>query len=137
MRIRDGRTSDAEQCLKLRAQDSELFWDAQDFRNSARADDVVFLVAEEGNELLGYIVGYITPTKRSEALIHETRVHTSRREKGIGTKLVNAFCEKSFEKGANVVIAETEPDGLSFYCDTCGFKEVNKYVEVSRKKTQK
>jgi ribosomal protein S18 acetylase RimI-like enzyme len=136
MRIRDGRAGDAEECLKLQTLDNEAFWEASDFWNSAHHDDVIFLVAEEGNELLGYILGYITPTRRSEALIHETRVHRRMRRKGIGTKLVNAFCEKSFEKEAKVVLAETGPEGISFYCDACGFKEVNKWIEVARRKGQ-
>lgn len=132
MRVRDGRPNDAEECLKLQTLDNEKLWEALDFRNSAHHDDVIFLVAEEDSELLGYILGYITPTKRSEALIHETRVHRRMRRKGIGTKLVNAFCEKSFEKGAKVILAETAPEGITFYCGACGFKEIDSWIEVAR-----
>jgi len=102
--------------------------------SSAEHDDVIFLVAEEDSRIIGYILGFVMPTRRKEAMLVETRVHKEERGRGIGTKLVDAFCKEAFARGAKEVEAEVEPELLKFYRDACGFKEVHKWIEVGRKK---
>jgi GNAT superfamily N-acetyltransferase len=132
--IRKGKLDDAENCLKIFKKDKETYWEATDFKKSARNNDVVFLVAEENKRIVGYILGFIVPTKRIEALLHETRVEKTKRKQGIGTKLVSAFCEEAFKRGIKVIYAEIEPQLLSFYVDACTFEESHKWIEVVKKK---
>jgi len=134
MLIRRGKKEDSEECMGLYKLDNEKYWEISDFRSSAEHADVIFLVAEEDNRIVGYILGFIMPTRRKEAMLVETRVHRKERGRGIGTKLVDAFCREAFARGAKEVEAEVEPQHLKFYRDACGFKEVHKWIEVSRKK---
>ena len=134
MLVRKARTDDAKRCLEIFRSDNGKYWEVSDFRNSVQHDDVIFLVAEENDAVIGYILGFILPTKRSEALIHETRVHREQRRKGIGTTLVNASCEEAFSKGAKVVLAEIAHEHLKFYGESRKFKETNKWIEVARRK---
>jgi len=134
MLIRKGTKEDSEECLKLFELDNEKYWEISDFRSSAKHADVIFLVAEEDGRIVGYILGFIIPTKRNEATIHETRVHKKERLREIGTKLVDAFCSEAFARGATEVEAEVAPKHLKFYRDACNFKELHKWIEVGRKK---
>ena len=134
MLIRKGTEEDSEECMKLYKLDNEKYWEISDFRSSAEHADVIFLVAEEDSRIVGYILGFVTPTKREEALLIETRVHKEERGRGTGTKLVDAFCKEAFARGAKAVDALIEPQHLKFYRDACNFKEVHKWIEVDRKK---
>jgi ribosomal protein S18 acetylase RimI-like enzyme len=134
MLIRKGTKEDSEECIRLFELDNKKYWEISDFRSSAEHADVIFLVAKEDNRIVGYILGFITPTRRKEAMIHETRVHRKERGRGIGTNLVDAFCREAFARGPKIVFAEVEPQLLEFYRDACGFKEVHKWIEVARKK---
>ena len=134
MLTRRGTREDSEACMKLFELDNEKYWEISDFRSSAEHADVIFLVAEEDNRIRGYILGFILPTRRKEAMLIETRVHKEERGRGIGTLLVDAFCREAFARGAKGVEAEIEPQHLKFYRDACGFKEGHKWIEVERKK---
>jgi len=134
MLIKKATKEDSEACMKLCKLDNEKYWEISDFRSSAEHADVIFLIAEEDNKIVGYILGFVTPTKREEALLIETRVHKEERGRGIGTKLVDAFCKEALARGAKAVDALIEPQHLKFYRDACNFKEVHKWIEVDRKK---
>jgi len=134
MFIRKAIREDSEECMRLFELDNEKYWEISDFRRSAEHADVIFLVAEEDRRIVGYILGFVLPTRRKEAMLIETRVHRKERGRGIGTKLVDAFCREAFARGAKEVEAEIEPQHLEFYRDACGFKEVHKWIEVGRKK---
>jgi ribosomal protein S18 acetylase RimI-like enzyme len=134
MLIRKGTEDDSEECMRLFELDNEKYWKISDFRSSAEHVDVIFLVAEEDGRTVGYILGFVMPTRREEAMIVETRVHKEERGRGIGTNLVDAFCREAFARGAKEVEAEIEPQHLRFYRDACGFKEVHRWIEVDRKK---
>jgi ribosomal protein S18 acetylase RimI-like enzyme len=135
--IRKGKLEDAENCFSIFKKDRETYWEATDFEKSARDDDVFFLVAEENNRVVGYILGFIVPTKRIEATIHETRVEKMKRKQGIGTRLVNAFCEEAFKKGVEVIYAEIEPELLNFYVDACKFEESHEWIEVTKREAKR
>jgi ribosomal protein S18 acetylase RimI-like enzyme len=134
MRIRKATFDDADACFALCQLDNERYWGVVDFEKSASDDNVVFLVVEEGSEVVGYILGFIVPTKRTEALLHETRVRKSERGRGIGTRLVGAFCDEAFKMGSETVLAEIAPEHLRFYRDACGFQEMHSWIEVAKKK---
>ncbi len=130
MIIRQAKKSDVKNCLLIRKQD-KTYWTQQDFEKSVVDKDVVFLTAEN-KKILGYIIGFINPTKRTEALICETRVDKKERGKRIGTKLVDAFCREAFKKGAKAIYAQIEQKHLAFYRDSCKFKITHRWTEVTR-----
>lgn len=132
--IRKSSKKDVPGCIRLSKLDNQSYWKSTDFKKSIINKDVTFLVAEENKKIVGYILGFIVPTKRTESLIHETKVDKNERGKGIGTKLVNAFCEENFKKKVKVVYAEIKPEVLKFYRDACKFKESDKWIEVARHK---
>jgi len=134
MLIRKGTREDSDECMRLFELDNEKYWEISDFRSSAEHADVIFLVAEEDSRIVGYILGFVMPTRRKEAMLVETRVHKKERGRGIGTKLVDAYCREAFAMGAKEVEAEVEPQHLKFYRDACGFKELHKWIEVGKNK---
>jgi ribosomal protein S18 acetylase RimI-like enzyme len=133
MLIRKATKEDSEECMRLYELDNGKYWEISDFRSSADQADVIFLVAEEDGRIIGYAIGFVMPTRRREAMFVETRVHKEDRGRGIGTKLVDAFCREAFERGVKEVEAEVEPQHLKFYRDACDFKELHKWIEVGRK----
>ena len=130
--IRDAEKSDAEECCRLAESDEVSYWRTLDFEMSAEDEGSIYLVAEEGGQVVGYVLGFILPTKRTEALIHETRVKIEERGKGIGKDLVDAFCDEAFRRGVEVVLAEIEPERLGFYREACGFTVRGRWVEVEK-----
>jgi len=135
MKIRRARKEDLEECLEMQKLDGGKYWNKDDFVKSIKDKLVIFLTAEEDKKILGYIIGFHSPTKRSDVMIHETRVNKKQRRKGIGTKLVNEFCKYAFKKGGKDIYAEIEPKLLKFYKNSCKFKITHKWIEV--KKTKK
>ena len=131
MNIRKAKPKDAKPCLNL---SKEKYWQKQDFIRSVKDKDVVFLVAEIDKQVVGYILGFIVPTNRREAMIHETRVHTKHRRKGIGKALVNALCKALFNKKVKHIYAEIEPKHMKFYKGACKFKNSGKWIEVVKSK---
>ena len=134
MKIRKARLDDAEMCFRIFLKDNEEYWTHEDFRSSAADESVVFLVAEEQDNIVGYILGFFVPTRKSEAGLHETRVDRDRRGAGIGSALVKAFVRFVFERGAEVVSADVEEGLLPFYRNACGFKQAGEWIEVSMKR---
>ncbi len=101
---------------------------------STKDKAVVYWVAEDKKKVIGYILGFVVPTKRTDALIHEVRVLKSYRGKNLGKKLVDACCKELFEKGVKNIYADIEPDLEKFYCKICKFKKYNNWVGVVKKK---
>lgn len=130
--IRNAGRSDAAECHILAESDDVSNWRQRDFEASAEDEEAIFLVAEEGRQVVGYVLGFILPTKKSEALVHETRVKAEERGKGIGKDLVDAFCEEAYRRGAEIVLADIEPEHLGFYRDGCGFVVKGGWIEVGR-----
>jgi len=135
MKIRKGKIKDASLCLEIAKKDKAKHWEKSDFINSAKDNHAVFLVAEDNRKIVGYIVGFIVPTKRTEAMIHETRVDRNERGKDIGTKLVDGLCKEFFKRGVKVIYAEIEPRLLKFYRDSCKFRISGKWLEVAKKRS--
>ncbi len=136
MIIRKARASDIEDCLNISRQrdEKEKYWLKEDFLRNVRDKYAAFIVAEEKGKVVGYCIGYIVPTKRTEAMVHETRVDIEARGKRVGTKLVNALCKVLFSKNVKGVYALIEPKVKSFYINSCKFKQKGKWLEASREK---
>lgn len=134
MKIRKAEIKDINRCIKLSHQEKEHYWSKKDFHDAVKNKDVEFYVAEHNEKIVGYSLGFIVPTKRDEALLHETKVDIKYRGKKIGTKLVNKICKKLFSRKLKTIYAMIEPELKPFYIKSCKFKETNKWIEVSKKK---
>ena len=132
MFVRKGRKSDAPGCTKVMMSDGGMHFEKSDFEKAAAHKNAVFLVAEENKKVVGYILGFIVSTKKSQALIHETRVYDGKSGKKIGTGLVDEFCKTVFSSGVKKIFAEIEPRHLDFYKDSCKFKMSGKLIEVAK-----
>ncbi|MGA7144734.1 MAG: GNAT family N-acetyltransferase [Desulfobacterales bacterium] len=60
-------------------------------------------VAEQGENILGFIVGFVSQTFSSEAYIHFAGVHPDFRKKGLGCALYERFFDSTKKLGCNVV----------------------------------
>lgn len=132
MLMRNAKVRDLEPCITLAQQEGETYWTFSDFDRSISNKNAIFLVAAEGDEIRGYITGFIVPTKANEAMIHETRTDLASRGKKIGTRLVEAFCDEAFRRGATVIYALIKDELKPFYLDACHFKETGHWIEASK-----
>jgi N-acetylglutamate synthase-like GNAT family acetyltransferase len=134
MRIRKAQRKDVDECFRLARQEKEHYWEKKDFYNSLKNKDVEFYVAEENGKIIGFSEAFITPTRRKEALMHETRVDVKYRGKDIGTRLVKAVTNALFKKNVKIISALIKPELKPFYVNSCKFKEIDKWIEASKKK---
>jgi len=132
MKIRKAETRDIKKCLELQKLDKEDYWKTLDFVNALKSSFVIFIIAEENNELKGYIIGFMCPTKKTDAMIHETRVNRKERGKGIGKALVDEFCKEAFNRGVKDIYALIEPELSNFYIKSCGFKKSHCWIEAKK-----
>ena len=132
MLIQKASVKDIETCLKLAQQEGETYWAFQDFDQATTNKNSIFLAATEDDKILGYVIGFIVPTKTNEAMIHETRTDLASRGKKVGTKLVEAFCDEAFRRGATVIYALIEEELKPFYLDACHFNETGMWIEASK-----
>jgi N-acetylglutamate synthase-like GNAT family acetyltransferase len=130
-KIREASESDAKESYRLQ-EPGNISFAVSDFKESAKHKDAIYLVAEKENEVVGYVMGFLCPTKRTDCMLAETRVNEPERKHGMGSELVDAFCRKAFEKGAKTVYAEVCKRDMRFY-DKNRFKKTNKWIEMSRK----
>lgn len=133
MRIRKAKLKDAKECVEMRNRE-EKKWSTIDFISSVSDNHCIFLVAEIDKCLVGYIIGFIVPTQKKEAMLHETRVVKTERGKGIGENLVNTFCREAFRRKVKTIYAEIEPNLVGFYCNKRGFKKNAEWIEVKKEK---
>jgi ribosomal protein S18 acetylase RimI-like enzyme len=86
-------------------------------------------VAEEGEELAGFLCGFLSQTDETEAYIHFMGVSPERRGEGIGRMLYEHFFEEVGRHGRTTVRCVTSPtneDSVSFH-EALGF-EVDRVV---------
>ncbi|MEJ2223006.1 MAG: GNAT family N-acetyltransferase, partial [Desulfobacterales bacterium] len=67
-----------------------------------------FVIEKEG-ELIGFLIGFISPSLNNEAYVHFMGVHPDFRKKGIGTLLYERFFEICRSHGRNIIRACTSP----------------------------
>ena len=73
MNIRKAKKEDVDFFIDIDNRDDEHYWQPVDLENSVDDEHAIFLVAEEEREIIGYIIGFIVPTKRTEAMIQEAQ----------------------------------------------------------------
>jgi N-acetylglutamate synthase-like GNAT family acetyltransferase len=81
------------------------------------------LVAEQDRVVVGFVLGFVVPTRNAEAMIHSTMVHASHGGKGMGSSLVRRFVDIAFGIGVREIYAEVEEGPDKFY-EKCGFSKV-------------
>ena len=137
MEIRTAEKKDAAEMEAIAVQEGEDYWSEDDFLQMLDNEDAIVIVAEGADEadgIMGYVTGFIVPTKRNEAMLHESRVDTNFRGQKIGSSLVESFCNEAFSRGAETVYALLEEKHKPFYIDACNFKETHTWIEASKKK---
>lgn len=123
MIIREAKARDIDACLEIEASQMDTTFSEQDYLNSMDNPDVIFLVAGQDDEVVGYTLGFVVPTKNAEAMIHSTMVHKAYSRRGVGSRLVEKFLDVAFGRGVKKVFAEVEEGPDRFY-EKCGFKKV-------------
>ena len=80
-------------------------------------------VAEDGDELAGFLCGFLSQTSADEAYIHFVGVSPARRGEGIGRSLYERFFEEVRQRQRTVVRCATSPqnrDSVAFH-EALGF----------------
>jgi ribosomal protein S18 acetylase RimI-like enzyme len=87
-------------------------------------------VAEDGEDLVGFLVGFLSQTDAAEAYIHFVGVSPEHRGEGIGRTLYERFFDEVGGQGRSVVRCVTAPtnDGSVAFHQVLGF-EVDRVVE--------
>lgn len=67
------------------------------------------LVAEKGGEFIGFLVGFLSQSRKNEAYIHFVGVHPGYRKKGLGALLYGRFFRICREEGCSTVRSCTSP----------------------------
>ncbi|MEJ2727819.1 MAG: GNAT family N-acetyltransferase [Deltaproteobacteria bacterium] len=71
-------------------------------------NDTSFVIEKEA-EMIGFLIGFISPSLRNEAYVHFMGVHPNFRKKGIGTLLYERFFEICRKHDRNIIRACTSP----------------------------
>ncbi len=124
--IRRAAARDIDACLEIQASQRDTTFSRTDYLNSLATSNSIYLVAELEGRVVGFIIGFIVPTKNSEALVHSTMVHSSFTRRRIGLALVRGFLDFAFKQGLMRVYAEVESGPDRFY-EKCGFQKVVTY----------
>ncbi len=108
-----------------------------------RADPMFFyelgeggLVAEHEGDLVGFLLGFLTPAKPPVGFIHLVGIHPDRRRRGVGLKLYARFTQRAQEQGAAELkaIAAVGNEGSRRFHEALGFRvaEVADYAGPGR-----
>jgi predicted GNAT superfamily acetyltransferase len=65
--------------------------------------------AERDGELVGFLVGFLSQSRRGEAYIHFVGVHPAERGRGLGRQLYQRFFAAAQARGVTLVRAVTAP----------------------------
>ncbi len=75
-------------------------------------------VVEKGCEIIGFLIGFISPSLEREAYVHFMGVHPDFRKKGVGKALYDRFFDICRTNGRSIVRACTSPvnrDSVKFH----------------------
>jgi len=88
------------------------------------------LVAEEGDELAGFVCGFLSQTAPEEAYIHFVGVAPEHRGGGVGRMLYERFFDEVRDAGRSIVRCVTSPvnEGSVAFHEALGF-EVDRVAE--------
>ena len=110
MTIREMSASDIDGVAALEAEIFSMPWSARGFADTLHREDVLFLVACEGENLLGYVGVYCTA---DEGEITNVAVAQSARRRGVGRaligELIRALADRKIFRIVLEVRASNEP----------------------------
>ncbi|WP_433750594.1 N-acetyltransferase family protein [Falsibacillus pallidus] len=66
-------------------------------------------IIEEDNQIIGFLIGFLSQSKQDEAYIHFVGIHPAYRKKGIGQLLYHRFFEAASMQGRSVIRCVTSP----------------------------
>lgn len=66
-------------------------------------------VAEDNGQILGFIIGFLSPTLEREAYIHFVGIHPEHRKHGLGKTLYNRFFDLMRQSNRDLVSCVTSP----------------------------
>lgn len=124
MRIRDITKSDFDYIVSV----LDRWWGGP---SSERAHPIFFyelgeqaLIAEEDGDVVGFLLGFVAPTRPPSAYVHLVGIHPEHRRRGVGKQLYDAFEERARDAGATRVKAITTVgnDGSVRFHEALGFR---------------
>jgi len=71
-------------------------------------NDTSFVIEKEA-EMIGFLIGFVSPALKNEAYVHFMGVHPDFRKKGIGTQLYERFFEICRKHSRHIIRACTSP----------------------------
>ena len=125
MIIREMQIDDLEQVISIEERLFSKPWTLNGFFSFFVREDALFLVAEEGGEILGYC-GVLTALDQGDVL--NVGVRPDLQGQGIGRRLVGALIKKMDERGASSLYLEVRTSNqaaIGLY-EASGFKEVGR-----------
>lgn len=103
LQIDDMRKEDLEQVSTMEAACFSMPWSKKSFEENLNRSDAVYVVARDGDKVLGYCGAYVI---LNEADINQVAVESLHRKKGVGGKMLAALLEKLGKAGADAVTLE-------------------------------
>lgn len=70
--------------------------------------DTSYIIEEKG-EIIGFLIGFLSQSRKKEAYIHFVGIHPHYRQHGIGRKLYQTFFDHVKKKGVKTVRCVTSP----------------------------
>lgn len=103
LQIDDMRKEDLEQVSTMEAACFSMPWSKKSFEENLNRSDAVYVVARDGEKVLGYCGAYVI---LNEADINQVAVEPLHRKKGVGGKMLAALLDKLGKAGADAVTLE-------------------------------
>ncbi len=103
LQIDDMRKEDLEQVSTMEAACFSMPWSKKSFEENLNRSDAVYVVARDGDKVLGYCGAYVI---LNEADINQVAVEPLHRKKGVGGKMLAVLLEKLRKAGADAVTLE-------------------------------
>lgn len=103
LQIDDMRKEDLEQVSAMEAACFSMPWSKKSFEENLNRSDAVYMVARDGDKVLGYCGAYVI---LNEADINQVTVEPLHRKKGVGGKMLAALLDKLGKAGADAVTLE-------------------------------
>lgn len=103
LQIDDMRKEDLEQVSTMEAACFSMPWSKKSFEENLNRSDAVYVVARDGDKVLGYCGAYVI---LNEADINQVAVDPLHRKKGVGGKMLAALLDKLGKAGTDAVTLE-------------------------------
>src|SRR3712207_1798939 len=96
MIVREMQTGDLDQAARIEEENFSTPWTRQDFASYLEREEGLFIVAAEGEEILGYCGLILSPP---EGDITNVSVSVNARGRGAGRSLVEELLKRAEKKG--------------------------------------